>query len=131
MRATFLASQACVPFLRQAANPHVLTLSPPLNLDPKWFAPHVAYTLSKYGMSMCMLGMAQEFAAEGIAFNCLWPRTNHRHRRHRIQFPRSHPARIAQACIVADAAHAILLRGTAKHAAATFLSTKRCCTRQA
>jgi len=97
MRATFLASQACIPHLKNAVNPHVLTLSPPLNLDPKWFSPHVAYTLSKYGMSLCTMGMAHEFAAGGIAFNCLWPRTNHRHRRHRIQFSRSHPARFTQA----------------------------------
>jgi len=74
-RGTFLCSQACIPHLRKARNPHVLTLSPPLVLRPKWFAPHAAYTLSKYGMSMCMLGMAEEFRADGIAFNALWPRT--------------------------------------------------------
>jgi citronellol/citronellal dehydrogenase len=110
MRATFLASQACVPFLRQAANPHVLTLSPPLNLDPKWFAPHVAYTLSKYGMSMCMLGMAQEFAAEGIAFNCLWPRTTIATAAIEFNFPEAILRASRKPAIVADAAHAILLR---------------------
>ena len=75
MRATFLAAQACIPFLKRSANPHILTLSPPLNLDAKWFAPHLAYSISKYGMSLCTLGMAREFANDGIAVNCLWPRT--------------------------------------------------------
>jgi len=74
-RGTFLFSKACVPHLRQAGNPHVLTLSPPLNLEPRWFGTHVAYSIAKYGMSMCTLGMAEEFKADGIAFNSLWPRT--------------------------------------------------------
>ncbi|HUR85577.1 MAG TPA: NAD(P)-dependent oxidoreductase [Solirubrobacteraceae bacterium] len=74
-RGTFLLSRMCVPYLREAANPHVLTLSPPPSLDPRWFGPHLAYTLSKFGMSMCTLGMAAEFADDGIAFNSLWPRT--------------------------------------------------------
>ena len=74
-RATFLCSQACLPHLRRADNPHILNLAPPLNLDPNWFAPHVAYTMAKYGMAMCVLGMAQEFRDEGIAVNALWPRT--------------------------------------------------------
>jgi citronellol/citronellal dehydrogenase len=75
LRGTFLCSQACLPHLRNAANPHILTLSPPLNLNPRWFAPHVAYTISKYGMSLCVLGMAEEFRSSGIAVNALWPRT--------------------------------------------------------
>ncbi len=74
-RGTFVCSQACVPHLRKAANPHVLNLSPPLNMEARWFAPHVAYTMAKFGMSMCVLGMAQEFRKDGIAFNALWPRT--------------------------------------------------------
>jgi citronellol/citronellal dehydrogenase len=74
-RGTFLVSKSCVPHLRQAENPHVLTLSPPLNLSPRWFAGHAAYTIAKYGMSMCTLGMAEEFREIGIAFNALWPRT--------------------------------------------------------
>ena len=74
-RGTFLVSRACIPHLRRAANPHVLTLSPPPVMDPAWFAPHVAYTLAKMGMSLCVLGMAEEFRGEGIAFNALWPRT--------------------------------------------------------
>jgi citronellol/citronellal dehydrogenase len=74
-RGTFLVSKACIPHLRAAENPHVLTLSPPLDMKPKWFANHVAYTISKFGMSMCTLGMAEEFRGVGIAFNSLWPRT--------------------------------------------------------
>jgi citronellol/citronellal dehydrogenase len=74
-RGTFACSQACLPYLKKAANPHILTLSPPLNMDPNWFAPHVAYTMAKYGMSMCVLGMAQELKPLGIAVNALWPRT--------------------------------------------------------
>ncbi len=79
VRGTFLTSQAAIPYLRESAkagrNPHILTLSPPLSMSPKWFKSHVAYTMSKYGMSMCVLGMAEEFKREGIAVNALWPRT--------------------------------------------------------
>lgn len=74
-RGTFVCSQACVPHLKKAANPHVLMLSPPLNMETRWFAPHVAYTMAKFGMSMCVLGMAGEFKNAGVAFNALWPRT--------------------------------------------------------
>ncbi len=74
-RGTFVCSQACVPHLKKAANPHVLNLSPPLNMEARWFAPHVAYTMAKFGMSMCVLGMAEEFRRDGVAFNALWPRT--------------------------------------------------------
>jgi citronellol/citronellal dehydrogenase len=74
-RGTFLCSRLALPHLLKAPNPHVLNLSPPLNLDPRWFGPHVAYTMAKYGMSMCVLGMAQEFREQGVAFNALWPRT--------------------------------------------------------
>src|SRR6478672_5916884 len=74
-RGTYLTSKACIPHLKNAANPHVLNLSPPLDMSPRWFAPHVAYTMAKFGMSMCVLGMAAEFAKDGIAFNALWPRT--------------------------------------------------------
>jgi len=75
VRGTFLCSKLCIPYLKKAENPHILNLSPPLNMDPKWFANHVAYTMSKYGMSMCVLGMAEEFKKDGIAVNALWPRT--------------------------------------------------------
>jgi len=74
-RGTFLVSKACIPHLKHAENPHVLSLSPPLNLAPKWFGSYPAYAIAKYGMSMCTLGMAEEFRKEGIAFNSLWPRT--------------------------------------------------------
>ena len=78
-RGTYLCSQMCLPYLKVSAKagrkPHILTLSPPLNMQPKWLAPHVAYTMAKYGMSMCTIGMAEEFRADGIAVNSLWPRT--------------------------------------------------------
>ncbi len=74
-RGTFLTSKACIPHLKKAENPHVLMLSPPLDMKPRWFAPHVAYSMAKYNMSLCVLGMAEEFRADGIAFNALWPRT--------------------------------------------------------
>ncbi|WAS94080.1 SDR family oxidoreductase [Nannocystis punicea] len=74
-RGTFLCSQACIPHLKQASNPHILNLAPPLSMKAQWFKPHVAYTMAKYGMSMCVLGMAAEFAEDGIAVNALWPRT--------------------------------------------------------
>ena len=79
VRGTFLTSQAAIPYLRESAaagrNPHILTLSPPLSMKPKWFKNHVAYTMAKYGMSMCVLGMSEEFKRDGIAVNALWPRT--------------------------------------------------------
>jgi len=74
-RGTFLVSKTCLPWLVKAENPHILALSPPLNMLEKWFAPHVAYSMAKYGMSMCVLGMAGEFREQGIAVNALWPRT--------------------------------------------------------
>jgi citronellol/citronellal dehydrogenase len=74
-RGAFLLSRSALPHLRKSPNPHVLTLSPPISLEPRWLSPHVAYTISKYAMSMVTLGMAAEFADEGIAFNSLWPRT--------------------------------------------------------
>lgn len=74
-RGTFLTSKACIPHLKNAANPHVLMLSPPLDMSPRWFEGHTAYTMAKFGMSMCVLGMAAEFKDDGIAFNALWPRT--------------------------------------------------------
>ncbi len=79
VRGTFLTSQAVIPHLRKSAeesrNPHILTLSPPLSMKAKWFKNHLAYTMAKYGMSMCVLGMAEEFKKTGIAVNALWPRT--------------------------------------------------------
>ncbi|MDQ3265899.1 MAG: NAD(P)-dependent oxidoreductase [Myxococcota bacterium] len=74
-RGTFLTSQLCLPHLLKAKNPHILNLSPPLNMEERWFAPHVAYTMAKYGMSLCVLGMAGEFRDQGVAVNALWPKT--------------------------------------------------------
>ena len=110
MRATFLVSQACIPYLKQADNPHILTLSPPLTLDAKWFAPHLAYTMSKYGMSLCALGMAREFASDNIAVNCLWPRTTIATAAIEFNFPEAVLRASRLPAIMADAAYAILTR---------------------
>jgi citronellol/citronellal dehydrogenase len=108
-RGTFLCAQACLPHLLQAANPHILTLAPPLSLDPKWWAPHTGYTLAKMGMSFVTLGLAAEFAQQGVAINALWPRTliatdalNN--------IPGVSGANGRKPAIMADAAHAILTR---------------------
>jgi citronellol/citronellal dehydrogenase len=74
-RGTFLVSKTCIPYLKESENGHILTLSPPLNLAPHWFKNHVAYTVAKYGMSMVTLGLSQELADDGVAANCLWPKT--------------------------------------------------------
>lgn len=74
-RGTFACSQACIPYLVKSENPHILNISPPLNMEARWFAPHVAYTMAKFGMSMCVLGMAEELKGQRIAVNALWPRT--------------------------------------------------------
>jgi citronellol/citronellal dehydrogenase len=75
VRGTFLVSKLCLPHLIKAANPHILNISPPLNAETRWFAPHLAYSMAKYGMSLCVLGMAGEFRKQGIAVNALWPKT--------------------------------------------------------
>lgn len=121
MRATFLASQACIPHLKKAANPHILTMSPPLNLEAKWFAPHIAYTISKFGMSLCALGMAKEFADDGIAVNCLWPRTTIATAAIEFNFPEAILRASRTPDIVADAAHAILLRDSRTFSGHFFL----------
>jgi citronellol/citronellal dehydrogenase len=115
VRGTFLCSQACLPHLKRSAaagrNPHILTLSPPLNLDPRWFRDHVAYTIAKYGMSMCVLGMAEEFRSEGIAVNALWPRTVIATAAlAMIPGAREQLDRTRKPAIMADAAHAVLTR---------------------
>ena len=74
-RGTFLVSKSCIPHLKKGNNPHILNLGPPLNMESQWFSPHVAYTMAKYGMSMCTLGMSEELKSSGIAVNSLWPRT--------------------------------------------------------
>ncbi|MGQ4584677.1 SDR family oxidoreductase [Lysobacter sp. F60174L2] len=107
-RGSFVCAQACLPWLLQAPNPHILTLAPPPSLDPKWWAPHTGYTLAKMGMSFVTLGLAAEFAGQGVAINALWPRTviatdaiN--------MIPGVDAARCRTPRIVADAAHAILV----------------------
>lgn len=109
-RATFACSQACIPHLKNSANPHILNLSPPLNLDPKWFKNHCAYTLSKYGMSLCVLGMAEEFREEGIGVNALWPRTAIATAALAMLGGAIRPENCRKPEIVADAAHLILTR---------------------
>ena len=112
VRGTYLCSQACVPYLRQADNPHILTLAPPLNMDAKWFKDHVAYTISKYGMSMCVLGMAEEFRDAGIAVNALWPRTVVDTVALRMLGGIIKPENCRHPEIVADAAHTVLTRNS-------------------
>ena len=109
-RGTFLCTQACLPHLQRSANPHVLMLSPPLNLAPRWFAPHVAYTIAKYGMSLCVLGMAEEFRGAGVAVNALWPRTGIDTAAIAYIAGPAMQRRCRKPAIVADAAHAILTR---------------------
>jgi len=113
-RGTFACSRACLPHLATAAgagrNPHILTLSPPLNMKPRWFKDHVAYTLSKYGMSMCTLGMAEEFRAQGIAVNSLWPRTTIATAAIAVNFPEAILKASRKPEIMADAAYAIFNR---------------------
>jgi citronellol/citronellal dehydrogenase len=109
MRGTYLCSRACLPHLKRAENPQILTLSPPLNLNPRWFKPHVAYTIAKYGMSMCVLGMAEEFRAERIAVNALWPRTTIATAALQI-IPGARPEAGRTPEIMADAAHWVLTR---------------------
>jgi citronellol/citronellal dehydrogenase len=107
VRGTFLCSQACLPHLKRAANPHVLTLSPPLDMQAKWFKPHVAYTMAKFGMSECVLGMAEEFREDGIAVNALWPRSVI-HTAALAMIPGVEAKRCRKPEIMADAAHAVL-----------------------
>ena len=110
VRGAFLASQACLPHLMKSDNPHILTLSPPLNLRPDWFGAHVAYTVSKFGMSMLMLGMAEEFRTAGVACNCLWPISTIATAAIRFTQGEAGLANSRAPEIMADAAHAILTR---------------------
>jgi len=110
-RGTFMCSQKCLPYLKKAENPHIIMLSPPLDMKPRWFGPTLAYTMAKYGMSMCVLGLAAEFKKAGVAANALWPRTAIDTAAIRFELGGD---KIAPHCrkpeIVADAAHAILTR---------------------
>jgi len=112
LRGTYLCSQACLPHLLGAPNPHILTLSPPLNFDPRWFRGHPAYTISKYAMSLCVLGLAAEFADRGVAVNGLWPKTVIATAALNV-IPGMDPRRARRPEIVADAAWQILV-GDAK-----------------
>jgi citronellol/citronellal dehydrogenase len=110
-RGTFLVSKACIPHLKRAANPHVLALSPPLDLAPHWFGRHVAYSMAKYGMSLCMLGMADEYSGAGIAFNALWPRTGIATAAIQFALAGDDGMRMCRTPqIMADAAHAIFCK---------------------
>ncbi|MBP9722577.1 MAG: NAD(P)-dependent oxidoreductase [Gammaproteobacteria bacterium] len=112
VRATFLCSQACLPYLVKSTNPHILTLSPPLSLKPKWFKDHVAYTISKYGMSMCTLGMAEEFKQAGVAVNSLWPQTTIATAAVEYNFPKEFLDASRTTDIMADAALVILSKNS-------------------
>jgi citronellol/citronellal dehydrogenase len=110
-RGTYVCSQATYPYLKNAANPHILSLSPPLDMRAKWFAPHVAYTIAKFGMSLCTLGMAEEFRADGIAVNSLWPLTVIDTAAVRNLLGGDAMVRVSRTpAILADAAYAILTR---------------------
>ena len=111
VRGTYLASQACIPHLLKASNPHILNISPPLRLEQRWFAPHVAYSMSKFGMSLCVLGMSGEFREAGVAVNALWPRTTIDTAAIRnILGGDALAARSRKPEIMGDAAHAVLVR---------------------
>ncbi|MEH6445178.1 MAG: NAD(P)-dependent oxidoreductase [Oceanospirillaceae bacterium] len=118
-RGTFAVSKACLPHLLNSENPHILNLSPPLNMQAKWFENHTAYTIAKYGMSLCVLGMAQEFSNQGIAVNALWPKTVI----HTAALAALGGIIQAENCrtpaIVADSAHHILLQD-ARHCTGNF-----------
>jgi citronellol/citronellal dehydrogenase len=108
VRGTFLCSQACIPHLKNSSNPHILNLSPPLNMKAKWFKNHVAYTMSKYGMSMCTLGMSEELRPDGIAVNSLWPRTTIATAAVEVNFPKEIFESSRKPAIMADAAYAVV-----------------------
>jgi len=110
VRGTFLCSQACIPHMKKAENPHILNLSPPLNMQAKWFKNHLAYTMSKYGMSMCTLGMADEFKSARIAVNSLWPKTTIATAAIAFNFPKEILSASRKPSIMADAAYEIFKR---------------------
>ena len=114
VRGTYLCSQKAVPHLRRSSNPHILNLAPPLEstLQARWFAPHLGYTMAKYGMTLCVLGMAEEFLADGIAVNALWPRTAIDTEAIRLIAGDAARARTRSPEIMADAAHAVLTRSS-------------------
>jgi citronellol/citronellal dehydrogenase len=119
-RGTFLCSKMCLPYLRHATNPHILNLAPPINLHPKWFANHVAYTISKYGMSLCAVGMAEEFRPLGIAVNCLWPKTVIATAALNLN-PYVKPSHCRTPAIMAAAAHKVLTRNSRENTGNFFI----------
>lgn len=112
VRGTYACSQACIPHLLKADNPHILNLAPPLNLNPHWFKNHTAYTISKYGMSMCVLGMSEEFRDQGLAVNALWPKTVIATAAINMLGGMVKPEQCRKESIMADAAHVILSQGS-------------------
>lgn len=110
VRGTFACSQACIPYLLKSRNPHILNLAPPLNMSARWFKDHVAYTMAKYGMSMCTLGMAAEYRPQGIAVNSLWPRTTIATAAIEVHFPEAILKASRKPAIMADAAYVIVNR---------------------
>jgi citronellol/citronellal dehydrogenase len=121
VRGTYLTSQACLPHLLKANNPHILNLSPPLNMEERWFAPNVAYTMAKFGMSMCVLGMAGEFRSKGVAVNALWPKTTIATAAIRNILGGDEMARRSRKpSMMGDAAHAILTK-TSKEFTGNFV----------
>ena len=123
VRGTFLCTQKALPHLLKSANPHVLNIAPPLHstISPRWFAPHVAYTMAKYGMSLCVLGMAQEFRAQGVAVNALWPRTTIDTEAIRLIAGQEARQKARSPRIMADAAHWILTQPSRKVTGRFFL----------
>jgi len=111
-RGTFVTSQACLPHLVRSDNPHILNIAPPLNMVPKWFAPHLAYAMSKYEMSTCVLGMAEELRPQGVAVNALWPKTTIATAAVRNLMGEELFRRSRKPEIMADAAHSILSRNS-------------------
>jgi citronellol/citronellal dehydrogenase len=120
-RGTYSCSRAALPFLKRSSNGHILNLSPPLNMNPAWFKNHVAYTISKYGMSMCVLGMAEEFREFGIAVNALWPRTVIATAAINMLNGLVKPENCRTEAIMADAAHSILCRPASQSTGQFFI----------
>lgn len=121
MRAVFLLAQKAIPFLRKAANPHILSLAPPLNRNPKWFQNHLAYTLSKYGMTLATLGLAHELKEEGIAANTLWPRTIIATSAIDMLMGKEGRKQCRKPEIMADAAYAIITKNAREVTGQTFI----------
>ena len=111
-RGTYLTGRVCIPYLKKSANPHILTLSPPLDMKPKWFAPNLAYAIAKYGMSLCTLGWAEELRRDGIAANSLWPRTGIATAAIQMIGGDTLMKQSRKPEIMADAAHAILVKNS-------------------